>query len=175
MAATTSGAGAPVTALIGTLAEPRFAGRGVDPVDVPWGDARKHRQILHTVAGRQVALQLPRGSFLAEGVVLVDDGDDVVAVRRPPEPAVVLAFADNSGPDAVRRALLLGYQLGNQHTPLEITTTELRTPLLTGPETAARALAELGLVGDVREVPLAAHGWSTTSADHHHGHGHGHE
>jgi len=165
------------TEILGAVTDAPFAGRTVDPVDVPWGNARKHRQALRTVGGRDVVVRLPRGSFLADGVVLADDGATVVAVRRPAEDAIVLPFADNSGPDAVRRALLLGYLLGNQHAPLEVSATELRTPLLTGPGTARKLLEDLHLHGRVEAVALAAQGWTSTSADHHgppapHGHDH---
>jgi urease accessory protein len=155
------------TTVLGAVTDATFAGRVVDPVDVPWGDARKHRQTVRTAGGRDVVLRLPRGSFLAEGAVVADDGATVVAVRRPPEDAIVLAFADNTGPDAVRRALLLGYLLGNQHAPLEVSATELRTPLLTGPGTARQLLHDLHLHGRVDAVALAAQGWTNTSADHH--------
>ncbi|SDF64052.1 urease accessory protein [Blastococcus aurantiacus] len=166
-----------VTAILGFVTDDAFAGRAVDPVDVPWGDARKHRQALRTAGGRDVVVRLPRGSFLADGAVLVEDGATVVVVRRPAEDAIVLPFADNTGADAVRRALLLGYLLGNQHAPLEVSATELRTPLLTGPGTARKLLEDLHLHGRVDTVALAAHGWTNTSADHHgqsatHGHHH---
>ena len=168
-----------VTAVLGRHTEPRFVDRAVDELLVGWGDATKHHRLVCTSSGRELALRLPRRSFLADGDVLADDGATIVVVRRPAEDAIVVSFADNPG--AVRATLRLGYTLGNQHTPLEITDTELRTPLLTSPATARAMLAELGLVGSVCPVPLAAHGWTTTSADHRHaptpehgtGNGHG--
>jgi urease accessory protein len=162
----------PVSAVLGRAEDEPFASRHHDVVTVGWGDARKHRRVVRTEGGRELALQLPRGTFLADGAVLADDGNTAVVVRRPPEPALVLDLTRCSGRDDVRRALLLGYQLGNQHAPLEITDTEVRAPLMTGADTARRALADLGLVGRVVDVPLAAHGWSTTSSDHHEGHRH---
>ena len=164
-----------VTEILGHADESLFSGRRVCPVDITWGDARKHRQVAHTVGGRELEIRLPRGTFLFDGAVLADDGDEIVVVRRPAEEAMVLDFADNSGVDGVRGALLLGYWLGNQHAPLEVSEKELRTPLFTGPGTARDTLSRMGLDGDVRRVQLAARGWTNTSADHHHGHEHRHD
>ena len=161
-----------VTALLGNARDEPWSRRAHDPVDVGWGDATRHRRLVRTAAGRELALQLPRGTFLADGAVLADDGVTAAVVRRPPEPAVVVSL-ENADPRAV---VLLGYLLGNQHAPVEIVGTRLRAPLLTGPDTARRALADLGLPPEdvtVGEVPLAAHGWSRTSAEHREGHHHG--
>ncbi|WP_176569383.1 urease accessory protein UreE [Nocardia higoensis] len=162
------------TRILGQADEPRFAGLTVEHVSIAWGDARKHQRIVTTSAGRELRIRLPRGTFLAEGSVLWADDETAVVVQRPAEDAIVVEFADNTGPDAVRRALLLGYLLGNQHAPLDVTAQRLATPMMTGPETARRTLRDLGLVGDVRPVPLARHGWSNTSADHHHEHAEAH-
>jgi urease accessory protein len=152
---------------MGDIANDIFVGRECEYIDVGWGDARKHRQLVRTTAGRELAIDLPRGTLLAAGSVLWDDGRTVVVVRRPPEDAIVLEFAQNSGIDTFRRALLLGYLLGNQHAPLQLTPTELRTPLMTAPDVARQVLADLEVRGSVTRVPLAEHGWTTTSADHH--------
>lgn len=79
-------------------------------------------------------------------------------------------FADNVGVDAVRRALVFGYILGNQHAPLEVSADQLRTPLMTSAEAAEQMLRNLHLNGRVDTVALAAKGWTNTSADHHHSH-----
>jgi urease accessory protein len=159
------------TQILGTLSDERFLGRTVDPVLVAWGDATKHQQRLRTNGGREIAVRLPRGTFLAVGTVLWDDGTTVVSVGRPLEEAIVVDFADNTGPDAVRRALLLGYLLGNQHAPLEVSAERIKTPLMTGAETAEQTLRNLHLNGRVERVELAPRGWSNTSSDHH-GHSH---
>ncbi|MED5803102.1 urease accessory protein UreE [Gordonia sp. Z-3] len=159
-----------VTEILGTLNDKRFADRRHDRVDIGWGDARKHRQILTTANGGVVKLQLPRGTFLRDGDVLADDGDTVVVVRRTAEPAIAVDFSANGGSDGARRMLLLGYLLGNQHAPLQVTTDRVVTPLMTSASTAAETLAALHVHGHVTDVPLAPHGWSNTSADHHHHH-----
>ncbi|MDX2356081.1 urease accessory protein UreE [Dietzia sp. PP-33] len=162
------------TTVLGDITDPEYAQRSVDTVLVPWGDARKHRQVLTSLAGRRLTLNLPRSTFLADGAVIADDGTTVVAVTRPAEDAVVVEFADNVGVDAVRRALVFGYILGNQHAPLEVSADEVRTPLMTSADTAEQMLRDLHLHGRVDSVALAAHGWTNTSADHHHSHDSGH-
>jgi urease accessory protein UreF/urease accessory protein UreE len=157
-----------ITKVFGMAEDARFAGRNCDYIDIGWSDARKHHQLRHSASGRELAIDLSRGTFLAAGTVLWDDGTDIVVVRRPPEDAIVVNFQENEGANGVRRALLLGYALGNQHTHLEISRTSLRTPLMTEPGVARQMLASLGLKGTVTQVPLAEHGWTNTSADHHH-------
>lgn len=159
-----------VETILGDVTDPALAGRRVCPVDIGWGDARKHRQVVRAADGREIEIRLARGAFLYDGAVLWDDGEEIGVVRRPAEDAIVLDFADNAGVDGVRGALLLGYWLGNQHAPLEVSDKQLRTPLFTGTQTALQTLHRLGLAGEVRAVSLAAQGWTTTSADHHHHH-----
>ncbi|PAY24230.1 urease accessory protein UreE [Dietzia natronolimnaea] len=162
------------TAILGHVTDAAYAGRDVDTVLVPWGDARKHRQVLTTVGGLQVSLTLPRGTFLSDGSVVADDGSTIVVVARPDEEAVVMDFADNVGVDAVRRALVFGYILGNQHAPLEVSAQQVRTPLMTSAGTAEEMLRSLHLNGRVEAVALAANGWTNTSSDHRHSHSHSH-
>ena len=157
-----------ITKVLGLAGDARFAGRNCDYIDIRWGEARKHRQLRHSASGRELTIDLSRGTFLAAATVLWDDGTDIVVVRRPPEDAIVVNFLENEGADGVRRALLLGYALGNQHAPLQVSRTDLRTPLMTEPGAARQMLVSLGLKGAVTQVPLAEQGWTNTSADHHH-------
>jgi urease accessory protein len=156
------------THILGNATDAAFINRRRRYVAVGWGDAGKHRQILTTDDGCPLQVQLPRATFLSDGAVLHDDSHTVIVVHRPPEPAITAAFADNPGDDGTRRLLLLGYTLGNQHAPLDVTTTGVATPLMTSPAAAERMLRALHVVGHVTTIALAAHGWSNTSADHHH-------
>ncbi|TYQ02051.1 UNVERIFIED_ORG: urease accessory protein [Gordonia westfalica J30] len=144
----------------------------VDEVAVGWGDATKHRQVLRSAAGRTLRLRLPRGSFLSDGTVLWQDDSLTVVVRRPPENAIVVRFDENTGTDAAARLVRLGYVLGNAHAPIEYTGETLRTPLFTSVSGAKDLLSDVGVVGRVEPVPLASHGWSSTSADHREHHRH---
>jgi len=153
-------------AILGTIEDPRFAGRRRHYVDIGWGDAGKHRQVVTSDTGIQVRITLPRGVFLDDGAVLADDGTHVAVVRRPPEPAITVRFDDNTGIAGTRRLLLLGYILGNQHAPIDVGDDALTAPLFTSADAARTLLTELGITGDVTTVALAAAGWSRTSADH---------
>lgn len=154
--------------ILGTATEPRFTGRTLHHVDIGWGDAGKHRQLVTTDTGVAVRIMLPRGTFLHDGAVLADDGANLVVVRRPLEPAIRVRFADNSG----RALLMLGHLLGNQHAPVDVDDEGLTAPLFTSPDAARDTLADLGVIGEVRDAAMAANGWSRTSADHHAGHSH---
>lgn len=154
--------------VLGTVDEPRFADRSVHHVDIGWGDAAKHRQVVTSDTGVEVRITLPRGTFLRHGMVLADDGANMVVVRRPPEPAIRVRFADNSG----RSLLLLGHLLGNQHAPVDVDDEGLSAPLFTSAEAARAMLAELGVAGEITDAAMAPHGWAATSADHHAGHHH---
>ena len=160
-----------VTTLTGTLG-PGTQERERVYVDIGWGDARKHRQVVTASDGRQVHLKLPRGAFLDDGAIVHDDGSTVIVVRRPAEPAITVGFADNSGADGARRMLLLGYLLGNQHAPLDVSHDRVATPLMTSPEAAQAVLESLHITGRVAPTSLANEGWTNTSADHHHSHHH---
>ncbi|PEG35744.1 urease accessory protein UreE [Mycolicibacterium agri] len=161
-----------VRSIVGDVGEDRFTHRRCHYLDIGWGDAAKHRQIGCTDTGMQVRIILPRSTFLHDGAVLADDGEQIVVVRRPEEPALAVRFDDNCGADGARRMLLLGYLLGNQHAPIDVGHDRVAAPLFTSESTARRMLAELQITADVRPVAMATHGWSRTSADAHAGHHH---
>ncbi|GAA2540438.1 hypothetical protein [Mycolicibacterium diernhoferi] len=154
--------------VLGTVADPAFAGRRRHHVDIGWGDAGKHRQLVTADTGTQVRIMLPRGSFLHHDAVIADDGTDVVVVRRPAEPAIRVRFADNTA----RAMLLLGHLLGNQHAPVDVDVDTLTAPLFTSTAAARDMLAELGVIGEVIETAMAVDGWAATSSDHHAAHHH---
>lgn len=162
-----------IRAPLGHLGEERFAGRPVDELLLDSAEAVKRRLRRTSAAGRDVALDLERGSFLRAGTVLAElDGEIVVALRRP-ERALVVRFSDALGSERLwQQALALGHALGNQHVPVEVAGAELRIPVTTSESVLAEAVRRLGLDGlamsfeDVRlaeERPLAGHG-------HEHGH-----
>jgi len=158
--------------IIGDITADAYAGRRRHHVDIGWGDATKHRQVVTADTGLVVHITAPRGTFLRAGAVIADNGDDVVVVRRPEEEAIAVRFDDNCGADGARRMLLLGYLLGNQHAPIDVGADSVAAPLFTSPHAAKELLAELGVIGDVRPVALANNGWARTSSDSHAGHHH---
>ncbi|MCF6388482.1 urease accessory protein UreE [Mycobacterium sp. MBM] len=149
-------------AVLGTVDSPDFMGRHRHHVDIGWGDAGKHRQLVTADTGLQVRIMLARGSFLHHDLVIADDGVNIVVVRRPREPAIRVHFADNTA----RAMLLLGHTLGNQHAPIDVDDDTLTAPLFTSAEAARQMLAGLGVIGEVTELAMAADGWSATSTDH---------
>ncbi|MGW0163465.1 urease accessory protein UreE [Mycobacterium sp. NPDC003323] len=155
-------------AVLGIIDDPVFTGRQRHHVDIGWGDAGKHRQLVTADTGVEVRIMLPRGAFLHHDAVIADDGTAVVVVRRPAEPAIRVRFADNTP----RAMLLLGHLLGNQHAPIDVDDDAVTVPLFTSAEAARVMLSGIGVIGEVTEMALAGHGWARTSADDHAGHHH---
>ncbi len=163
--------------ILGNAAEPRFAARRRETVVVGSSDASKRRLRLTTDAGTDVAVDLPRGGYLAEGAVLADDGDRIVVVERAEEPSLVVRFSPELSPEAlIRAATRIGHAFGNQHVPVDVDGGEIRVPITTSPELAERTVRALGLDGvdlHVAPVRLGRHG-PLGDPGHRHGHDHAH-
>ena len=158
-------------AILGDEGEARFAGRRVEHLDVAWDEAPKRRLRRHTDAGTDVAVDVPRGSYLADGAVLHADDDRIVAVRRPSEPALVVAFHLTAPAERLAAdALALGHAFGNQHVPVEWAGDRALVPLTTS-EAVARATVEaLGLTtARVRVEPVALGRTQALTTGHAHG------
>ena len=158
-----------LTEILGDRDEPRFAGRRVDELPVTWAEAGRHRLRRSTASGRDVAVDLPRGAFLADGSVLADDGAEIVVAVRTLEPALVIELAGASDP--LRSAALVGNVFGNQHVPVDVEGTAIRVPLTTSEEIARATLAALHLHGVEVSVGRVALGRRTPL--HASGHAHG--
>jgi urease accessory protein len=160
-----------VSEILGSLCQPRFAGRRVERLPVDWAAARKRRLRALTDAGTDIALDLPHGTYLADGAVLHDDGERVVAVGRTEEPALVVRF-DPGLPAAelAGQAARLGHAFGNQHVPLDVEDGAIRVPVTTSEQVARDTVSALGLLGISVNVELVALGAHTPVAK---GHGHG--
>jgi urease accessory protein len=147
-----------VTELLGRADEARFADRRVTGVPVAWDEASRRRLRREADDGSDVVIDLQSAAYLADGAVLHDDGERVLAVVRPPERALVVRFdATLSAGELVAQALALGHAFGNQHVPIDIEDGEARMPLTTSEAIARATVAELGLEGatvDVTEVAL---------------------
>lgn len=147
-----------VDSILGDRADERFAGRLVDPVSLTAADAAKRRLRLRSACGVDLAVDLPRGSYLRDGAVLHDDGERVVAIERRPEEAVVVRLAPELAPaELLRQAVALGHAFGNQHVPVEVEDGEIRIPVTTSAAIVAETIERLHLHGaawEVRDVPL---------------------
>jgi urease accessory protein len=139
-------------ALLGTRDEPRFAGRRVETLAVPYEHATRRRLRGTTDAGTDVALDLPSGAFLRHGAVVLDDGDRIVAVERPPQPTAVVRISRALGDDArIAAAARVGHALGNLHLPVEVAGDEIRLPM-----TVSRDVLDQ-IVGSVGASALEVH------------------
>lgn len=144
--------------ILGTVDESRFADRRTERLTVRWSEAPRARLRRETDAGTDVAIDLPRGSYLAEGVILDDDGQRLIVVDRPPEPALRVRVDPALVPESfVRHVALIAHAFGNQHVPLEVEDGEIRVPITTSEQVARETVARLGLAGasiSTDEIPL---------------------
>jgi urease accessory protein len=131
----------------------------VERVGVDSADAQKRRLRRETDRGTDVAVDLPRGTYLYDGAVLADDGHRIVVVAREAEEAFVVRFDPRGDParlvdDAVR----LGHALGNQHVPLDVEGVVVCAPVTTSAAILHDTIRALGLEAaevQVARVPLA--------------------
>lgn len=103
-------------------------GQAKDFVELNYHDRCRPRQIVSTAGGRELALALPRGTVLTDGVVLHRDQEVVVTVVAKPEQVVRIQPEDN------RELCVVAHHLGNWHRSLEALTdgnvlTEVDAPL----------------------------------------------
>ena len=145
--------------ILGHEAEPRFEGRRREQLEVASEEARRSRLRRTTSAGTDVAIALPRGSFLAQSAVLHDDGERIIVVERSAEPALVIRLDPALGPELlVEQAARVGHWAGNQHLLVEAAAHEVRVRIATTPELTLRSARELGLQGaeiGVADLPFA--------------------
>ncbi len=159
-----------VTGILGTLDDPCFTGRHVERLPVDWAQATKRRLRTHTDAGTDVALDLPHGTYLADRVVLHDDGERIIAVSRTEEPALVVRFDPALAAGVlVEQAARVGHAFGNQHVPLDVADGAIRVPLTTSEGVARDTVAALALTGISVTAESVALGALTPLR---HGHGH---
>lgn len=149
-----------VTTLLGRIDEPRFDGRRAVAVPVPWDEASRRRLRREAADGTDVAIDLAGAEYLADGAVLSDDGERLLVVARPLEPALVVKLDLRlSRERLVAQALAVGHAFGNQHVPIETARGEARIPLTTSEAIARATIDSLGLEGatvTVAEVALAS-------------------
>jgi urease accessory protein len=132
--------------LLGDLDEDRYGNRRIDRLSIGWSEASRRRLRARSDAGVDIALALPRGGYLGDGCVLVDDGETVIAVRRPAETALVVRFAHDAGASAlVAAAAQVAHALGNQHVPLDVVGGEIRAPITTSEQIALDTIGDLRL------------------------------
>jgi urease accessory protein len=127
-------------------------------------DRSRSRQPFVTEGGREVYIQLKRGTNLRQGDLLeAEDGSIVVEILAKPERVMVVTtphFLD---------LLEATYHLGNRHVPLEITETHLY--LLPDP-VLRDLLQQRGLMVTEADRPFQPQAGAYESTPHHHDHHH---
>lgn len=146
---------------LGTRDEERYADRRTERLTVRWSEAPRSRLRRETDAGTDIAIDVPRGTYLADGLVLADDGRRIVVVGRPPEPALRVRLDRGLPLDVfMRHVALVAHTFGNQHVPLEVEDGEIRVPITTSEHVARQTVDRLELPGtslSVDEIPLGRH------------------
>ncbi|MEE3718713.1 urease accessory protein UreE [Tumidithrix elongata RA019] len=129
----------------------------------------RHRFV--TVEGKEVNLQLPRGTVLLDGDLLKGENHESVLVKVIAKPEPVITATAHSALELLRAA----YHLGNRHVPLEVTTEYLR---LSPDSVLQNMLEQLGLHVKEEILPFqpesGAYGSSSHSSHSHSDRGHSH-
>ncbi len=143
--------------LVGLATEPAIAealhalehaGR-IEYVTLTPADTQRHRLRAMTDRGTEVAIALPRAQHLADGAVLLLEGERAIVVRMNRVQWLVLEAAD------VPTALELGYFAGNMHWKVEFDGTRLRIATQGPTESYLERLAHLMHGGKVVRVEEA--------------------
>jgi urease accessory protein len=130
-------------------------------VELPYDLRKKSRVRAVTTCGREVGIQLQRGSELRHGQRLLGDSGELIEISASPETLSSVTSGD---------ALLLmkaAYHLGNRHVPLQVTEHCLRYQ---HDHVLDDMVLGLGLEVAVVEAPFQPE----SGAYHRHGGGHGH-
>jgi urease accessory protein len=137
-----------VRQLLGSVHDRPFCDRRVVSVSVAWDEASRRRLRRAAADGTDVAIELDHGGYLADGVVLDDDGQRVLVVVRSPEPALIVRLDLTLTPtELTAQAVALGHAFGNQHVPVDVEGGAVRIPLTTSEEVARATVDGLGLRG----------------------------
>jgi urease accessory protein len=142
-----------------------------DTLTLPFDVRQKSRFRTKLDSGRELFVQLPRGSHVHDGTLLKTSEGLVIRVRAAAETLSVVETAD---PLLLARA---AYHLGNRHVPLQV---ELGRLSYLHDHVLDDMLHQLGLHVIVREGPFQPEhgayggGHATGGGQGHGGHGHGH-
>lgn len=104
---------------VNDAASQAWSTREQDPVQLQWWELDRRAWKKTTVSGQVVRLLLPRGTFLADGDVLGDDGRSITVVRLAETDVWILR------PRGPTELATLALELGNLHAPTQIVGEEL--------------------------------------------------
>jgi urease accessory protein len=122
----------------------------------------RSRLKFQSIEGETLQLQLPRGTVLRDGdLLLPEHGQQFVKVIAQPEPVLTVTAIE---PLSLLRA---AYHLGNRHVPLEITPDYLR---LSPDSVLADMLIKMGLQVNTETVPFQPESGAYGNSHHSHDH-----
>lgn len=132
--------------IMGKTEDKRFAGKEIDWIDVPSFEATKRIMRRKTESGKEVYIELPRGSYLSHGAVIFDSDNYIVAIRRKPEEAMIIRFDGNSKTEILAEDIArVAHAFGNQHLPMEVFGLEIRIPITTSQSAMEHTLEHIEL------------------------------
>ncbi|MCG6942626.1 MAG: hypothetical protein LJE69_15405 [Thiohalocapsa sp.] len=145
--------------VLGNAAEPdwseRLTGARLDVLELDHWEAQKSRLRKHTAGGTELAISLPRGTFLHNGDILLWDAQVsaapaavIVRVRLRDVMVVHLdEVAQGSIELALRTCVELGHALGNQHWPALVKGDRVFVPLTVDRKVMASVMQTHGFEG----------------------------
>ena len=141
------------------------ATRAVDIILLEFDLRHRRRLMLHTEAGAELLLDLPRTARLQDGDGLVLENGNIICVHAKPEPLLEIHAHD---PGALVR---IAWHLGNRHLPVQLMSNRIRIR----PDHVIAEMVQ-GLGGDINSVQAAfepeAGAYTADHSSHHHEHDH---
>jgi len=132
--------------IIGKVEDEIFSNKNIEWINVKSFEAKSRIMRCKTELGTDVAIDLPRGSYLSDGSVIADTGDTIIAIRRQPEEALIVRFDSTADLKLlVEDAARISYAFGNQHIPIEVHGLELRVPITTSQSVMEHTLEHVAL------------------------------
>ncbi len=130
-----------VSDILGHVSDTVFSDRPKDQIWIAAADAGRRRLRARSELGTDIGIDLKSPSWLADGLVLHDDGARILTVVRKPEPVMIVSL---SGIDA-SEVFCIGHALGNRHAAVELRDGEIVVQVTETPQLAARPLLAYGI------------------------------
>jgi urease accessory protein len=136
-----------------------------DQLVLRFDQRQKARQRVRLLSGREVGIQLPRGTVLRGGDCLQGESGEIVRIVAAPEP---VSIATSNDPLLLAKA---AYHLGNRHVQLEVQRGLLR---YLRDHVLDHMIESLGLRVTYAQEPFEPEGGAYAGHSHPHGHAHDH-
>lgn len=104
-----------MTILIEQLPDSAVAHQGpLEYVELTWDQRCKPHSRLTTSKGTEIALSLPRGFRLTDGLAVYNSCERTIVIKSKPESVVLIKYID------IAQACRVAHQLGNWHRSLQV-------------------------------------------------------